>query len=128
MRIVGLTKVVKRHELMASGKKGIMMADEKVFIDGMIVKRKPKAPSFVKCSLSFKCKDFIEFAKKHHNGGWLNVDIKLSKGNKLYAELDTWKPEGKTETKDDDSWNEQPPATDEQAESGQAKDDDGFPF
>ncbi len=71
------------------------MADDKKFVDGMIVKRKPKAPDFVKCSLSFKCADFVTFMKANHKKGWLNVDLKMSKGGKLYAEVDTWEPEAK---------------------------------
>jgi hypothetical protein len=81
------------------------MADEKLFVDGMIIKKKPNAPQFVKCSLSFKCKDFTEFMRKHHNKGWLNVDLKVSKGGKLYAEVDTWKP--KSEQGGDD-WSGEP--------------------
>jgi len=73
------------------------MADEKIFVDGMIVKRKPRSPDFVKCSLSFKMGDFVKFAREHVKDGWLNADIKLSKGGKLYAELDTWEPKKKAE-------------------------------
>ena len=101
------------------------MADkEKIFVDGMIIKRKQGAPSFVKCSLSFKMVDFIAFARKHQNDGWINVDIKMSKGNKLYAELDTWKPKSQTDEDWDDVPNEEPqydPENDEPV-------DDGIPF
>ena len=90
--------------------KGVGKMADTIFVDGMIVKRKPKAPDFVKCSLSFKMADFIKFARANHNDGWLNVDIKLSKGGKLYAELDTWKPD-KRESPPDDEWGEQTQAT-----------------
>jgi len=83
------------------------MADEKLFVDGMIIKRKPSAPAFVKCSLSFKCKEFTEFARKHHKDGWLNVDIKVSKNGKIYAEVDTWEPEKKGSG--GDNWGSTPP-------------------
>ena len=69
------------------------MSDEKIFVDGMICKRHPKAPDFVKVNLSLKMSELIAFAKQHHNDGWLNVQVKESQGGKLYAELDTWKPQ-----------------------------------
>lgn len=68
------------------------MSDEKIFVDGMIAKRHPNSPDFVKCNLSLKMKDLIAFAKQHHKDGWLNVQVKESKGGKIYAELDTWEP------------------------------------
>ena len=74
------------------------MSDEKVFVDGMIVKRRDKAPDFVIASLSLKCAELVEFMQKHHRDGWVNIDIKRSKkGGKLYAELDTWQPTQKDE-------------------------------
>jgi len=106
------------------------MADEKIFIDGMIIRRKPKAPNFVKCSLSFKCREFMDFARKYHKNGWLNVDIKLSKGGKLYAELDTFEPKKSA----DESWEnpqtmgDQFGATDEEAEAAMAPTKDPIPF
>ena len=86
------------------------MADV-TFVDGMIVKRRPKAPDFVKCSLSFKMAEFTKFARANHSDGWLNIDIKLSKGGKLYAELDTWKPDKANSPQTNDEWGEahQPP-------------------
>ena len=73
------------------------MSDEKIFIDGIIAKRHPNAPDFVKVNLSFKLKEFFEFAKLHQNDGWINVQVKESKGGKLYAELDTFTPSKKEE-------------------------------
>jgi len=66
---------------------------DKVFVGGMIVKKPDNAPEWVLGKVSFKLKDFFEFAKQHQDNGWLNVDIKVSKNGKPYAELDTWKPE-----------------------------------
>lgn len=68
------------------------MSDEKVFIDGMIVKRHEKAPDFVICNLSLKGEELVPFMRKHQKDGWVNVQVKRSKGGKLYAELDTWEP------------------------------------
>lgn len=68
------------------------MNDEKIFVDGMICKRHERAPDFVTVNLSVKLKDFVAFAKEHHKDGWLNVQVKQSKGGKFYAELDTFEP------------------------------------
>ena len=68
---------------------------EKVFTEGLIVRRNENAPDFVTCSLAFKMDEFIEWARKHHKDGWVNVDCKLSKGGKYYAELNTFKPSEK---------------------------------
>ena len=68
------------------------MSDEKIFVDGMIVKRNPNAPDFVICSLSLKCEELVAFMRKHHKDKWVNVQVKQSKGGKYYAELDTWQP------------------------------------
>ena len=70
------------------------MSDEKIFVDGLIVKKPHEnAPDFVKAKVSMKMADLIAFAKQHHNDGWLNAEIKESKGGKFYAELDSWKPD-----------------------------------
>ncbi len=68
------------------------MAD-KLFADGLIVKKRKNAPDYVICSLSVKCRDFFEFMKKHQKDGWLNLDVKESKNHKFYAEVDTWEPQ-----------------------------------
>lgn len=65
---------------------------DKVFVDGMVVKRHEKAPDFVICNLSLKGKELVEFMRQHQKDGWVNVQIKRSQGGKLYAELDTWEP------------------------------------
>ena len=68
------------------------MSEEKVFVDGMIVKRRDNAPDFVICNLSLKGAELVEFMRQHQKDGWVNVQVKRSKGGKLYAELDTWQP------------------------------------
>jgi hypothetical protein len=68
------------------------MSEEKVFVDGMVVKRHENAPDFVLCNLSLKCTELVEFMRQHHKENWVNIQIKRSKGGKLYAELDTWQP------------------------------------
>lgn len=69
------------------------MANDKIFADGFILKRRETAPEFVLGSVSIKLDEFGKFAKQHANNGWLNLDLKKSQGGKLYAELNTWKPE-----------------------------------
>jgi len=66
---------------------------EKIFADGLIVKRKENAPDFVKHNLAFKVDDFVKFLRDNDKKGWVNVDVKESKGGKLYAELDTFEPQ-----------------------------------
>jgi hypothetical protein len=68
------------------------MSDEKIFVDGMIVKRNENAPDFVICNLSLKGVELVAFMREHHKDGWLNIQVKRSKGGKYYAELDTWQP------------------------------------
>jgi len=68
------------------------MSDEKTFAAGLIVKRHERAPEFVLCNLSVKVDEFTAFAQQHQSNGWLNIQCKVSKNGKMYAELDTWKP------------------------------------
>ena len=71
---------------------------EKTFAEGLIFKLpSEKALDFVKGSLSIKVDEFIAFLEKNAKNGWVNVNLKLSKGGKAYAELDTWEPKGKQE-------------------------------
>ena len=68
------------------------MSADKVFAAGMIVKRNENAPEFVLCNLSVKVDEFAAFAQQHQSNGWLNIQCKVGKSGKMYAELDTWKP------------------------------------
>ena len=71
---------------------------EPTFIDGLIVKKPhEKAPEFVKCHLSIKVAELKKFLEDHSKEEWLNVDVKESKGGKLYAQLNDWKKEKKEE-------------------------------
>ena len=65
---------------------------DKVFANGLIVKRNENAPAFVTCSLSVKVEEFIAFLSDNESNGWVNLSVKQSQGGKYYAELDTWKP------------------------------------
>ena len=65
----------------------------KVFTDGLIVKRRDNAPDFIICNLSVKVEDFVNWLEANKNNGWVNIDVKRSgHSGKLYAELDTWQP------------------------------------
>ena len=80
------------------------MAEDKVFADGFIFKRKDSAPEFVIGELSIKIDDAIPFLNQHQKKGWVNLDVKLSKGGKYYLELDTFVPKPRqeaTQEKDD---------------------------
>ena len=72
--------------------------NEKKFVDGLIVKKPhDNAPDFVKARLSLKLDEFASWVGqwKKENAGeeWINIELKESKQGKLYAELDSWKPD-----------------------------------
>ena len=68
------------------------MSKEKIFANGFSFKRNEKAPSFVVGNLSVKKEDAIEFLNQHEDGGYVNLNINMSKNGAYYVELDTWKP------------------------------------
>lgn len=52
------------------------------------------APDFVKGKLSIKVEDAIPFLERCKNeNGYVNIDLLLSKENKLYLKLNDWKKE-----------------------------------
>jgi len=67
------------------------MSDVK-FIGGLTFKAKhPNAPEYVICKGSIKREDLIAWLSSEQ-GDWINFDVKESKGGKLYAAVDDWKP------------------------------------
>ena len=67
-----------------------------IFADGFSF-RKPheNAPDFVKGSISVKVDEAIAFLEQYRNeDGWVNIDLKKSKGGKLYLSLNTYRREG----------------------------------
>ena len=68
------------------------MSNEKIFVDGLIVKRSDKAPNYVLCNLSIKVNELVPWLEQHQSNGWVNVQCKVSQSGKHYAELDTWRP------------------------------------
>lgn len=73
-----------------------MQQQEKIFADGFSFKRREGAPAFVIGRQSIKVEEAIAFLKANVKNGWVNLDIKQSKGGSYYCELDTWeaKPQG----------------------------------
>ena len=74
-----------------------MEKQTKVFADGFMFKMNPNSPEWVVGSLSLKAEDAIAFIQKHTDKGWVNLKVNIGKSGKPYVELDTWKPETKTE-------------------------------
>jgi len=72
------------------------MQQDKIFADGFVFKRREGAPDFVIGRQSIKVDEAIAFLKANVKNGWVNLDIKQSKGGSYYCELDTWeaKPQG----------------------------------
>ena len=90
------------------------------FIGGMFAKEPHEnAPDFVKAGISIKLSDFAQYLRELKAEDpeieWLNAQLKVSKGGKLYIERDTWKPK------------EAAPAP-EPASSGGGGIDDDIPF
>lgn len=74
---------------------------EKIFADGIYFSRpNPKAPSYIKGRISVKVDVFKNFIDKNVNeSGYVNLNLKVSKNDKLYFDLDTWTKTLKDETK-----------------------------
>ena len=72
---------------------------ERVFAEGFMFKRKDTAPKFVIGSQSIKVDEAIAFLQLHQKNGWVNIDIKQSKGDssKYYCELDQFVPKPRSE-------------------------------
>jgi len=63
------------------------------FVNGLIAKApNPKAPDFVKASLSIKRVELIVWLHDRTED-WINVDVKESKSGKWYCQIQTWKPD-----------------------------------
>ena len=71
------------------------MANDIEFVDGLIVKApNPKAPDYVKASISIKVEDLGKWLREKYKAGdeWVNIDVKESKGGKWYCAVSTFKP------------------------------------
>jgi hypothetical protein len=72
-----------------------MQDQEKIFANGFSFKRNEKAPDFVVGRLSMKVEDAVDFLKENEKKGYVNVNIKKSRGGNFYVELDTFEPSSK---------------------------------
>ncbi len=71
---------------------------EKEFVKGLFVNPPhERAPDFVKCGISFRPAEFIEWlqAQTPNDKGYVRPQVKEGKSGKWYAEVDSWKPDAK---------------------------------
>ena len=70
----------------------------KTFFNSMVCKQLPtNAPDFIIAKVGINLETLeaeIDQLKEagHCDNGWLNIDIKMSRKNSPYPEVDTWKP------------------------------------
>lgn len=70
-----------------------MSDNKKYFPEGFIFKEPhPNAPDFVKGQVSIKVEEFQRYLSKV-KGEWLNLDLKIGRSGKPYAEVNTFKPD-----------------------------------
>ena len=72
--------------------------DEIEFVDGLLVKAPhPKAPDFVKASISIKVADLGIWLREKHKAGedWVNIDVKEAKSGRWYAAVSKFKKDTK---------------------------------
>ena len=63
------------------------------FVNGLIFKLPHEnAPDFVKGSLSIRREELITFLTTKEDD-WINIDLKVSKNGKAYAQVNNWSPE-----------------------------------
>ena len=66
---------------------------ESKFLNGLIFKLpNQQAPDFIKGSLSIKRQELIDELSKMSDE-WINLDLKVSKEGKAYAQINMWKPD-----------------------------------
>ena len=69
------------------------MSNDNKFIDGLIFKApNENAPDYVIAKISIKRAELIAWLQAQ-TGDWINADLKESQQGKLYAAVDTWKPQ-----------------------------------
>jgi hypothetical protein len=81
-----------------------MAKDDIEFVDGLIVKApNPKAPDYVKASISIKVEDLGKWLRAKYKSGdqWVNIDVKEAKSGKWYAAVSNFKPQKKSPDKGD---------------------------
>lgn len=70
------------------------MENETTFAEGIYFDLpREGAPDYVKGRISFKVAEAVAFLQAHtNNGGYCNLDLKIGKSGKPYAQLNTWQP------------------------------------
>lgn len=69
------------------------MSDDIQFAEGVYFKAPAEnAPDFVFGKISLKRQQVIDWLSGL-DGEWVNLDVKESKGGKIYCSVDTWKPD-----------------------------------
>jgi single-stranded DNA-binding protein len=107
------------------------VSDDIEFAKGIYFKPPSEnAPDFVYGKISLKRQDLIDWLSDR-DSEWVNLDVKESKGGKIYCAVDTWKPDSRREQKQSRP-NRQGPAR-RQPEPQQRSpvddfDDDDIPF
>ena len=83
---------------------------DRQFVDGFFFKTpRQGAPDYVIGSVSIKVDEFVKLAEKNVNGGgYVNIDVKISKKGNAYGELNTWKAKEKKEEPPEEIYEEQP--------------------
>jgi hypothetical protein len=103
------------------------MANDIEFVDGLIVKHPhPKAPDFVKASISIKVEDLGKWLREKFKAGdeWVNIDVKAAKSGKWYAAVNTYKPKEEEKPAERQTTSRKPPQN-----GGKFDDmDDDIPF
>jgi len=79
------------------------MSNDKVFFPKGFIYKEPhkNAPDFVKGQVSIKVDEFKQYLN-NVNGEWLNIDLKISREGKPYAQVNTFKPDKSKAPQDDE--------------------------
>lgn len=78
------------------------MAEDKIFANGFSFKRRDNAPEWHLGQVGIKVDEAIEFLREHESKGWVNLDLNKSKAGKAYLELNTWRPEPRDESEQEE--------------------------
>lgn len=69
------------------------MSTEIEFVDGLFFKEpRAQAPDYVKGSISIQPAKLAAWLQKYQGQEWVNIDVKESKGGKVYCAVNDWKP------------------------------------
>jgi len=89
---------VSKYDCGLNKNKGIKMENKFEGVRGLFVKKREGSPDFVISEIGFRVDEFKQYLDTHNKNGYVNVDILLSKANKLYAKLNDFEPKKKETT------------------------------